>query len=230
MRPVDKWKVKQLVKKLAILKIYKPYSKAKVVLEDNLGTYCSYCEKPISDESMHVEHIKPKHKYKKLQYSWSNFLVSCQRCNGVDNKGIKDVIYKNMHYPHKNNTYLSIVYTNNGTALVNPKLTGVEKDKAQKLIELVGLHKTKGVPGHNEGDKRAERRKTIIDLAIRYKRDFDSPNTKLTAEFISDFAVSNGFWSIWMEIFKTDQRVCDQLVSKFKGTFNDCRTKDINKK
>ena len=93
MRPVTKLKPGDSITLIdktrhQIQAIYKPYGNAKEPLAANIGEYCSYCERPVSDAALAVEHIKAKGlpKYKYLQFEWLNFLLACARCNGADNK------------------------------------------------------------------------------------------------------------------------------------------------
>lgn len=230
MRPVNKWPVGTVHGLHTIQLIYNPWSSAKPYLEANLGAYCSYCETRIFDEGMHVEHVKPKSKFKSLKYSWVNFLVSCQRCNGPDNKGEKKVVFNNIHLPHRNNTYKSISYYSNGSVTVTPGLSAAETAKAQALINLVGLDKMLGHPNYHVGDKRYERRSESWHLANRYKTDYETPNTNLTPRFIAEFAAQNGFWSVWMKVFENHNDVLNELIISFKGTFANCRTTDVNRR
>jgi uncharacterized protein (TIGR02646 family) len=231
MRPIDKWIVGKVVKGITIQDEYIPWASAKLLLEANIGAYCSYCEKPITDEGMHVEHVQPKGlvKYNNLKYKWTNFLVSCQRCNGPDNKHNKDVIFSIIHLPHRNNTYRSIAYFADGSVDVKSGLSTTESTKAKKLIELVGLGKMEGDPQYKEGDQRYKRRKTVWGYAERLKADFESPTSHLTAEYIAGYAVGRGFWSVWMNVFQNHPTVLQALITAFEGTFPDCLTTDINR-
>ena len=89
---------------------YKEYGKARKVLLANFGNYCSYCENYFANgATFQTEHIQPKglEKYAHLKTVWDNFLLSCPTCNYK--KGDNDVIYEDIHLPHRNNTYLSLV-------------------------------------------------------------------------------------------------------------------------
>lgn len=229
MRPIVKWPVGHNYSTHTITQRYNPYSNSKPHLEANIGCYCSYCEKPISDESMHVEHIRPKSIHANLEFEWDNFLVSCQRCNGTDNKGTKDVNFNQTHMPHLNNTFLSIIYFADGSISVDPRMLGAESAKAQSLIDLVGLDKISGHPEHKEGDKRFERRKTIWEIAEKMKLNYSAANTSLTPDFIATCATKMGFWSVWMTIFSDFPEVQNELINVFNGTFSDCISTDINR-
>ena len=110
MRPILKLKPKEKIiihgKPETIDETYKPHQSAKPILTANIDEYCSYCERPASDEALHIEHIQPKglSQYESLEFSWSNFLLACARCNGADNKSNKDVVFSEIHLPHLQNT------------------------------------------------------------------------------------------------------------------------------
>ena len=124
---------------------YKPYGKARPVLLANLGNYCSYCEDVFhSGTNLQTEHIQPKgldvsgvKPYQELSTKWDNFLLGCATCNGKGNKGDKDVHLNDIHLPHRNNTYLSLLYKEAGVVIPNPVLKGNSLLHAQALIELV---------------------------------------------------------------------------------------------
>src|SRR5271156_7017235 len=43
---------------------------------------CCYCEDSCADE---IEHIKPKHLYPELVFTWHNYVYACGPCNGPKN-------------------------------------------------------------------------------------------------------------------------------------------------
>jgi uncharacterized protein (TIGR02646 family) len=231
MRPVNKWPIGTTYLTHTIQQTYNPYNQAKPYLEANIGGYCSYCERVIEDEAMHIEHIQAKSlpMYFHLKYEWNNFLVACHRCNGVDNKHNKDVVFNQTHLPHINNTHLSISYFEDGTVTVTPGLNPDETAKAQSLIDLVGLDKILGDPRHLEGDKRYERRKTAWKFAAKLKADYDKIDTFLTPVYIAEFAAIKGFWSVWMKVFNNNPEVQNELILAFNGTFPDCNITDVNR-
>jgi uncharacterized protein (TIGR02646 family) len=230
MRPITKYLVNSIcpVTRSLINRTYSDYKSAKPYLTANLGPYCSYCERPISDESMHVEHIKPKNKYTQLETQWINFLVSCQRCNGKDNKSDKIPKLNLTHFPTINNTFKSFVYHDDGRVSVNSALIGIEKNKANQLLKLVNLHLIKGDPNHKEKDKRDELRRTSFILAKRYLNMWES-NEFTNIDIIIDLAKERGNWSIWMQVFSNHKNIQLELINAFNGTYIDCLIKNINK-
>jgi hypothetical protein len=60
----------------------------KNALRESTSGKCMYCESKIEHNShAHVEHIKPKAKFPKLEFAWDNLGFSCEKCN--TNKGQK---------------------------------------------------------------------------------------------------------------------------------------------
>ncbi len=229
MRPVTKLKPADFVTLLdktmhKIQATYEPYQSAKEPLAANIGEYCSYCERPVSDAALAVEHIKAKglSKYERFRFTWSNFLLSCARCNGTDNKGDKDVIYKNIHFPHKNNTMLSIEYGQGGLVQVHSNLVvgSPEYQKAKALIDLVGLDKNPSHPRYKPKDKRWLRRDTAWLLAVKYEQKYQGGNIDLDS--IIDLAVAQGFFSVWFTVFENYPEVRKALIQNFAGTTPSC--------
>jgi len=225
MRPVSKLKPGDSVTLLdgtihEIQAIYKPYQAAKYPLGANIGEFCSYCECPITDAALAVEHIQAKSltKYAHLEFSWINFLLACARCNGKDNKSNKDVVLTDIHLPHLNNTMLSIHYGQGGLVQVHPNLVvgSAEYKKAKALIDLVGLDKCPA----KLGDNRWRRRDIVWQLAMRFEDKYRQ--TKTTVEDIIELAKSRGFFSIWFTVFKNYPKVRQALIQNFAGTALEC--------
>jgi uncharacterized protein (TIGR02646 family) len=60
----------------------------KTALRESTSGKCMYCESKVEHISYaHIEHIKPKKKFPKLEFDWNNLGFSCQVCN--TNKGIQ---------------------------------------------------------------------------------------------------------------------------------------------
>jgi uncharacterized protein (TIGR02646 family) len=218
MRPVIKWDPLDPTLNQPINIVYQPYKTAKPDLVRNIGFYCSYCERRLNGEALHVEHIQPKGlpQYRHLMYSWSNFLLSCSRCNGRDNKGDADVIPNQILLPHLNDTYHSLKYLEGGLVIVNPNILPNLKLEAQALIDLVGLDKCPGHAHHLVGDIRWMERDNAWKLASKYHLKLASNETD--ADTVTDLAVENGFWSVWFSIFFDFPDVLNLLVTKFNGT------------
>lgn len=213
MRPINKWNPQT---EKSIREEYNPYTEAKSDLVRNIGTYCSYCEQRVVVDSLHVEHVQYKNKYTHLKNKWSNFLLSCPRCNGTDNKGTKDVDLATIDLPHLNNTFRSIYYLEGGVVVVNPSLQGDDQIRAQQLIDLVGLDKCPGHPEHKHKDARWSERRNVWECATRLCKEYQQ--NRITSNAILTVAQGWGFWSVWMTVFQDYPEVTQVLVDNFPGT------------
>ena len=201
---------------------YNPHTKAKNDLEGNLGFYCSYCEVFSSD--LEVEHVISRDQDHTLSHDWDNFLVACGRCNGRDNKSNRLVDLGTMHFPHRNNTFLSFIYMEGGYVIVNPALTGSESfTHAENLLNLIGLDKIPGNPKYpnlNQNDTRWKHRRVAWELAVKYLPKFESGD--LTAAEIAEFASQKGFFSVWYTVFNAYPTVKQALIQIYSGTAVNC--------
>ena len=204
-----------------IPKSYAINSGAKTDLENNIDHFCSYCEVYSSD--LEVEHVVSQYQDVNLKYNWHNFLLSCGRCNGRDNKSNKPVNLSTTHFPHKNNTYLSFIYKEGGFVEVNPNLTGSSRSNAENLLDLLGLDKRPGnlkYPKLNPNDKRWDHRRVAWEFANKYLSYYEVGS--LTEVQIVDFAHQRGFFSVWFTVFEAHAAVKQQLLKRFRGTAADC--------
>lgn len=226
MRPVVKYNVGETVRlndgtEHVVAEDYNPYQSAKPVLVTNLGDYCSYCEcRYFYPRDIAVEHIQPKgiKRYEPLKTKWTNFLLACDTCNGADNKDTKDVILSDVHLPHLNNTYLSLVYLQGGVVVVNPNLTGVSKQHAENLWRLVGFDKSprQARPGDTRWMKRLEDWNMAEEFLAMYKAGNMSVNA------IVRMVQSRGSWSIWFTVFAGVYEVRKALIEQIPGTAVEC--------
>jgi len=58
-----------------------------------IRTYGATCMKRQSTEDIHVDHIKPRSKYKKLQYKFNNLQVLCRACN-MEKSNLNEIDYR----------------------------------------------------------------------------------------------------------------------------------------
>ena len=55
---------------------------------NNICWYCERrCDANVGERAPTVDHFRPLSKYPALAYSWDNWVFSCRRCNGNENKG-----------------------------------------------------------------------------------------------------------------------------------------------
>lgn len=228
MRPVKKWLHTDDTIIPPVKEFYNPYQDAKDDLERNIDGYCSYCERPSTDDAAHVEHIQPKGlaQYHHLEYSWMNFLMACARCNGADNKGNKDVVFSSIHLPNLNNTLMSIAYGEGGFVKANANLQNQELANAQALVDLVGLDKRPGHAGHKRKDKRWDRRREVWELAKRKLASYN--DGRIDPQTILELAKGYGFWSVWFNMFIHIPPVKLILIQEFRGTDPLCFDTDHN--
>lgn len=208
--------------KHTIRQTYKPYQDAKPPLCINFGQYCVYCETAFPyARGLDIEHILPKDKslgFSHLIHDWDNFLLGCPTCNDMGNKGTKVRLSNACHFPHLNNTYISLVYDKGGVVKANPALEGKSFDKAKALLELVGLDKTPATSSQH--DKRWKYRKNQWDFAERYKKRYE--NGYLNLDCLIDYVKVVGCWSIWFTVFEGHDEVRERLISDFPGTATQC--------
>ena len=208
---------------------YHDYHDARPVLLANFGHYCSYCEDCFkSGTNLQTEHVQPKglevsgvKPYAELSTKWDNFLLGCATCNGKGNKGSKDVELDNIHLPHRNNTYLSLVYKEAGVVIPNPQLSGKSLSNAKALISLVGLDKE-----DSDTDGRCGMRRDAWRQAVTYLDDYE--NGEMLLRHLIDFIKVYGCWSIWFTVFKEHREVREALVEQFPGTSRECFDGDFN--
>lgn len=198
---------------------FKEHGDAKDDLIENLGKYCSYCEVPVPPKSsLEVEHIKAMSKYAALACSWINFLLGCKNCNPI--KKDEDFEFDEVHLPHINNTFLSFEVKDDGFIQVNTSLDGDEKPKAEKLSLLVGIERRPGHPKYSHKDDRWSNRREAWKLAKRYLDKYSVGNASI--ECLTDLAVANGFFTVWMTVFSAHPEVRQALIDAFPGTAKGC--------
>lgn len=206
MRPIDK----NLF--TSNLTIYNPYGEAKDDLILALGAYCSYCERQGYSSALDVEHINDKDTHPQEKFLWNNFLLACKNCNPI--KSTKSV--DNCLMPHIDNTFVVFSYLESGFVILNLNTDTSIKESAQNLLELVGLDRTPAHPQYSPKDKRWQERKKVWTLAQRYLLKYQK--NKYDIEIIQDLLIANGFWSIWMDIFKDYTEVQALLINTINGT------------
>ncbi|MDT3306257.1 HNH endonuclease [Shewanella vaxholmensis] len=208
MRPITKSRFKP------VSYVYNPHGDAKDELIDTIGGYCSYCERPGYSSALDVEHIRDKDTHPQRKHLWRNFLIGCKNCNPV--KSTKSIL--NMYFPTVNNTFEIFIYDQLGQVTVNTALltTNAERDRAQMLIDLVGLDRRPGHPQFSKKDKRWSDRKDAYLLAEKYLPKYKAGD--IDVDTIIDLAKAKGFWSAWMTVFSTEHHVTSRLIQDFPGT------------
>lgn len=201
-------------------KDYKPF------LVNDLGIYCSYCERKIGT-MLAVEHKQPEKKYPHLILNWDNFLLACVNCNSA--KIDKDVTLTDYLFPDRDNTFYAFDYNEDG--LVNPAShlssnPGIEK-KAQDTIDLVALNKYQNKNWTTDEilqgaiQRFGQRLNCFNDAKLSLILYNSNPIPEL-AMSISLTAKNSGFFSIWMKVFENYSEVRKEIINAFKGTAQDC--------
>lgn len=198
---------------------YAAYGDAIGDLEDRLGRYCSYCER-LLQIGLAVEHKAPKSLYPDRELVWDNFLLGCSNCNSV--KDDKDVDDDGTLWPDKHNTMLALAYSTGGFVQVAEGLGADLSQRAQVLIDLVGLdrHNAKGWPRPAKRDQRWRDREEIWAMAESLRDRFDNSNVML--DLIILVAKGYGFFSVWFVIFGRHGSVRRALIEAFPGTATSC--------
>lgn len=202
--------------------IPKDYKKYRGYLTENLGYYCSYCERRI-EYGIGVEHVKPKTIYNNLELDWDNLLIACVNCNST--KGHKDIILSEFYWPHLDNTAKAFLYSTGGIVRINTQLLPQQHLRAQKMIDLVGLDR---VPSDNitenpeESDNRWKFRLLAWNKAEELKNDLMQEDTERIRRLIIDMATVTGYFSVWMTVFQSDLEMRKSLLTAFKGTDTSC--------
>ncbi|PTB34454.1 HNH endonuclease [Photobacterium phosphoreum] len=204
---------------------YDDYTKAKPALIGRLGSYCSYCERPIKT-NLAVEHIQPKagdDGHPELIGRWTNFLLACVNCNST--KKDKKVDLDKLLIPDRDNTFSSFQYTEDGMVSVSAGLIPPESDYAQASLELVGLDKkmlraldANGV--QVEIDRVSQRMQAWVKAQTVEAIIQQQPQNNLLKDMAIGWAISEGFFSIWLTVFAACPDMKLRLIRAFKGTEN----------
>lgn len=210
---------------------YRKYGEAIGDLEARLGTYCSYCERPIS-VGLAVEHIIPKKLHPELETEWTNFLLSCTNCNS--NKGDTPVVIEDFLWPERDNTFFALSYTKGGFVKLSEHMNQVQQEKAQALLDLVGLqrHLANGWQDPSPRDKRWQNREEVWTYAEMLRglleKLEDVEHIKEAEQAIIAAAKNLGFFSVWMTVFNDYPTIKKGIIKRLPGTALSCFDIDGN--
>nr|WP_028315510.1 HNH endonuclease [Desulfatibacillum aliphaticivorans] len=193
------------------------YAKARGLLIECLGEYCSYCEMHL-DASLAVEHVQPKSVNPSKELDWDNFLLACTNCNST--KGNKEIIEGRYLWPDKDNTFAAFKYTDEGLVFPADSLPEALERKARDTISLTGLNKT---PLNSKAsDRRWLNRRETWGMAEESKKDLCTNNTEQMRKQITRTAMASGYWSIWMTVFQDDPDMVRRFIDSHPGTCREC--------
>jgi len=203
-------------------KAYSKYQDAIGDLEDCLDRYCSYCERRFQ-VSLAVEHVVPKSLDPARERDWDNFLLGCVNCNSV--KGKTPTNGTDFFWPDRDNTLLAIDYKPGGLVEAKATLTDAQRQKAEKLIDLVGLDRHPGQPVEKqpaERDKRYMDREMVWKLAKLKREALARNDNDDFRTVIAELAKAEGFFSVWMSVFQDDSDMRRRFCEGLKGTAKNC--------
>lgn len=213
-------------------KEYNPWGSAKEDLINEIGDYCSYCEKKVNCSSIHIEHVRGKKVkdnagvliYDHLKFRWDNFLLACCNCNSV--KDNKDIVLTNPFLPHENNLLHFIEISQGGLIKIKNGVAGNNLLRTTSFIDLVGLDRKPGDPNYSDKDDRWDYRLKAMDVAERQFQRYTSKQVDI--ETIVSLAEALGFFSVWYYQFYGHDEVINALINgivvngnhltPFKGT------------
>ena len=198
---------------------FKNYSQALPFLEEQLGSYCSYCEQHINNQ-LAIEHIQPKSRQPELTNDWDNFLLSCAVCNSI--KRMQEIVLEDYFWPHLDNTLRAFNYSEEGRMETNPLLSPERQEIALRTLELTGLNRDPGHPRQSRRDMRWKKRREVWGEANLLKRDLLKNDSVEQRERIVICAKWSGFWSVWMSVFSEDTDMRQRLIAAFLGTCLAC--------
>jgi uncharacterized protein (TIGR02646 family) len=199
-------------------KVYAQYGDALEDLKSRLGSYCSYCERQVA-ASLAVEHVIPKNLHPELEKDWNNFLLGCTNCNSV--KSDREVEINNFIWPDRDNTLLAFVYSKGGFVKLADNLDNDLKTKAQALLDLIGLqrHPAQGWVKPARKDNRWQDREESWATAEKCRDRFESlEQADAARDLVLEVAKNNGFFSVWMTVFKDYPDIKRELIRLFPGT------------
>lgn len=196
---------------------YDDYGDAKPALVANLGSYCSYCERFIRYESIHVEHIEPKNLTKQkgqkyYEHDWKNFLLSCPICNSC--KGDTHYLPEQLILPNKDDSYKAFLYFKGGGIEVNPVAEDDVRERANNTLSLIKLtRKGNECTGADfRWKERLEAWNTAEDFLTYYTKG------KANLSCIISYVKKTGMWSVWYTVFQEVDAVKKSLIESFPGT------------
>ncbi|MCX6073765.1 MAG: HNH endonuclease [Campylobacterales bacterium] len=228
MRPVNKGAIPKNAD--GSDKNFTDYKQAKDDLRTRLGSFCSYCEMNI-DNQPDIEHISPKSKKPELEKEWNNFLVACKSCNIIKDNNNED--RDGFVFPDTHNTAFLYNYSILGVS-VKDNLPNDVKILATATFNLVQLNRK--LDTSSRTDDRALARLHAWDKAQDALKDFlellPVTSTPEKKHALVNLAANtcNGFFSLWIQIFKDYPEVKKAILENVRGTAIECYDESFNPK
>lgn len=211
MRPVSKgvWPTRT---NSATKLVFVDWTNARPALVERTGEYCHICEIALP-MGLAVEHILPKKHFDSLSSSWSNFLLICSSCNSRKKNVIPNRPHKFRYYwPHLNNTLMAFwtPIGGPGALLVTPHVA-LRPEQVARASATISLYKLdEKVLASGEADNRYRRKVVIASKALNLYLDYKQGQCSLRS--ITDSVITDGFFSLWLEVFKDETVVIDAIL------------------
>lgn len=203
---------------------YTAFDQAKDDLIEQLGRYCSFCERKLATH-LAVEHVLPQAHNPALALAWDNFLLGCVNCNSCKGHGLIALI--DHVWPHLDNSYRALDWTG-GCVKAAQGMTPSQERIANNLVRLVGLDIDPGNPDPARRPRRRpadDRYDARFEMWMSAQRNWSllqqNPTPELR-EAVALHAAGVGMFSIWMKVFENDQDMRLRLIAAFTGTAADC--------
>ena len=204
-------------------KVYASFGQAKDDLRERLSSFCSYCEMNI-DNQPDIEHVSPKSKNSDLEKVWSNFLLGCKTCNTIKNN--KNDNRNGFVFPDTHNTSFLYEYSNSGIKVKDNLLEDI-KLLATATFDLVELNRDTDTTGRTD-DRKLARNNSWNKAQEAFKDFLELPHNEA---MIRQTARScNGFFSMWIQIFKDYPEVKKAILENVSGTALECYNENYNPK
>lgn len=221
MRPISKGLVP--VDENGAQIVFTKYARSRRYLIDRIGEFCSYCERKI-EANLAVEHVQPKATNPALALEWDNFLLGCTNCNST--KGDKSVVLTDFVWPDMDNTFEYFEYNDTGIVHVSPLIQDPQlRQRIQNMLDLVGLQKHPPQVGtvawQEASDRRFEHRLGAWKDANIYKEMYENATNDIREgmkPLLVELISHQGFWSIWMSVFKDFQEIQLAFAQAIVGT------------
>lgn len=213
MRPVEKGAAPDV--------IFHHYQDAEPFLEERIGPYCSFCEFPISHVP-EVEHREAKGRGGE-ELAWENLLLSCKYCNTRKSTKVKAGEKEKYLWPDEDDTFHVFSYEDDIPQLnlcYLEQQTDMVKQRARALFQLIRLDHVPCSP--KDKDRRFRKRCEARNTALQSKHVWDKIKHTEYADdhlqLILILAKSTGFFSVWISVFRDEEKVREALIQAFRGT------------
>lgn len=114
------------------------------LLKNMTADHCAFCDDvlvPKGSDNGEIEHFRPKEKYKKHAFAWSNLYPICRSCNGTKNDRFKRLL---LRPDEKGFAFSNWFRIDPSTFELKPiKIGNTNWKRAEITIQLYGLNEKK---------------------------------------------------------------------------------------